>query len=126
MAGAVRIPISFDRAYIPLAVSLRTGPKDAFVTVDGDQVDVHMGWAFRARFTRSQVARTAIDMKPVVSRGAHGRRGRWLVNGAGPPLVEITLNPPARARVALVPIRLRELVVSVEDADELIGALEGS
>ena len=125
MAGAVRIPISFDRAYLPLAVSLRTGPKDAHVTVDGDQVDVQMGWAFCARFKRSQVVRTAIDMSSVISRGAHGRRGRWLVNGAGPPLVEITLDPPARARVALVPIRLRELVVSVEDADELIGALEG-
>ena len=125
MASAVRIPISFDRAFIPLAVSLRTGPKDAHVTVDGDQVDVQMGWAFRARFKRSQVAHTAIDMNPVVSRGAHGWRGRWLVNGAGPPLVEVTLDPAARARVALVPIRLRQLVVSVEDADELIGALEG-
>jgi len=126
VASAVRIPISFDRAFIPLAVSLRTGPKDTYVTVDGDQVNVHMGWAFHARFKRSQVARTAIDMNPVISRGAHGGRGRWLVNGAGPPLVEISLDPPARARVSLVPIRLRELVVSVEDADELIGALEAS
>lgn len=126
MAGAVRIPISFDRAFIPLAVSLRTGPKDAYVTVDGDQVDVRMGWAFHTRFKRSRVARTAINMNPVVSRGAHGWRGRWLVNGAGPPLVEITLEPSVRARVAIVPIRLHQLVVSVEDADVLIGALEAS
>jgi hypothetical protein len=125
VAGPIRIPISFDRLYVPLAVSLRAGPKQSCVTVDGDQVDVRMGWAFHARFERSRITKTAIDMEPAISRGAHGRNGRWLVNGAGPPFVVLTLDPPARARVLVAKVRLRELVVSVEDPDELIAAVEG-
>ncbi|MEN3273240.1 MAG: hypothetical protein V7636_2001 [Actinomycetota bacterium] len=125
MASSVRVPISFDRLYVPLAVTLRAGPEQSFVTVDGDHVDVKMGWAFHARFERSRVTKTSIDMEPAMSRGAHGRGGRWLVNGAGPPFVVLTIEPPARARVLVANVRLSELVVSVEDPDELIAAIEG-
>jgi hypothetical protein len=57
-----------------------------------------------------------------ISRGVHGWRGRWLVNGAGRPLVGIDLDPAPRAYVTGFPVRLRRVVVSVADADALIGA----
>ncbi len=65
-------------------------------------------------------------MKYDASRGAHGWRGRWLVNGAGDGLVVIDISPPARARVTGVPVRLRELTVSVEDPDALAAELQRS
>lgn len=55
--------------------------------------------------------------------GVHGWRGRWLVNGAARGLVTVEIDPPARARVLGVPVRLRTLCVSVESPEELISAL---
>ena len=58
-----------------------------------------------------------------VTAGAHGWRGRWLVNGASSPIVAIRLRSPTRAWVAGYPVRLREVLVSVADPDALIAAL---
>jgi hypothetical protein len=59
------------------------------------------------------------DAKPntdrVYTRGVHGWRGRWLVNGSAKGMVELTIDPPVRAYVAGVPITLRTLWVSVTD-----------
>jgi hypothetical protein len=38
--------------------------------------------------------------------------------------VAIAIDPPAPAHVLGVPIRLRELLVSVDDPDALVGALQ--
>ena len=57
------------------------------------------------------------------SRGVHGWAGRWLVNGSGKGLVSLELKPEQRARVLGVPVRLRELIVSVEDPAALIRSL---
>ena len=53
----------------------------------------------------------------------HGWRGHGLVNGAAGPLVAVAIDPPAPARVLGFPIRLRELIVSVEDPDAVIAEL---
>jgi hypothetical protein len=53
----------------------------------------------------------------------HGWRGRWLVNGAHRPIATITLALPARARVLGFPVRLRELLLCVDDVAELQRAL---
>ena len=47
-----------------------------------------MGWAFRAKFPRADVIDVA-NHRPVVSIGAHGWKGRWLVNGAHRPIAAI-------------------------------------
>jgi hypothetical protein len=82
-----------------------------------------MGWAFRARFPRAAVLRAARLDRRVFSRGVHGFGGRWLVNGAGGPILAITLDPPQRARVVGLPLRLRELLVSVDDPAALAARL---
>ena len=116
-------PISFDGAYLPITKSLRFGPSVSHVTVEADHVTVKMGWAFSARFSRSSIVGVSVDESAPVSRGVHGARGQWLVNGAGSPLVAIDLEPPARARVAVVPVQLRRVIVSTDQPEELMAAL---
>jgi hypothetical protein len=87
-----------------------------------------MGWAltghaqFRTEFSRSAV-RSLRRTRNSINIGIHGWRGRWLVNGAAGPLVALTIDPPAQARLFGLPIRLRELIVSVEDPDTVKAAL---
>jgi hypothetical protein len=118
-----RIPISFDRAYRLLSTLLFLPPSSAYVAIDGDEAEVRMGWAFRARFPRTAlVSADEIDIRPL-SRGVHGFAGRWLVNGSGRGILRIDLEPPPRAYVMGFPIRLRQLLVSVADPGALANAL---
>ena len=124
--GAARFPIRFEEWYRLLSSALGLPPSTAYVTVDGDQVEVRMGWAFRSRFPRAAVASAAeSDLRPI-SRGVHGFAGRWLVNGSGRGILRIDLEPPQRAYVMGFPVRLRQLLVSVAEPVALAGALRGS
>jgi hypothetical protein len=93
------------------------------VEVEGDHVAVRMAWGFTAKFPRSAVvSATEYNRKPL-SRGVHGWAGRWLVNGSGEGIVNIGLEPSQRGYVMAFPVRLRNLLVSVEDPAGLIAAL---
>jgi hypothetical protein len=123
-----RFPISFDRWYGVFSSLLALPPSTAYVELDGTEVEVEvrMGWAFRSRFPLSAVASAAaLDIRPL-SRGAHGFGGRWLVNGSGRDILRIQLNPVQRAYLMGVPIRLRELLVSVTERPALAAALRDS
>lgn len=115
--------IRFDTFSRCLMTPMGMGPRRSGISVDGDTVQARMGWGFRANFARSAVAATTRPGRAPISRGVHGWRGRWLVNGAGRPLVDITLAPPQRARVLGVPVRLTHLIVSIDDPDGLEAAL---
>ncbi len=123
MTPPVRFPIRFDAAFRFLAAGLWMRPADSFVEVDGDEVRVRMAWAFRARFPRSAVASVQPHARPTLSRGVHGFGGRWLVNGSGDGILAIALEPRQRAYVLGFPVRLRTLLVSVEDVDGVTAAL---
>jgi hypothetical protein len=97
----------------------------SYVEIDGDRVEVKMGWAFRSRFPRSAVVSTAVMARRPLCRGVHGFAGRWLVNGSGDGILAVDLAPPPRAYVMGVPVRLRQLMVSVEDPAALASALVG-
>jgi hypothetical protein len=122
---AVRFPIRFDAAYRILFTALLLAPSDWFVEVEGDEVRVRMAWAFRTRFPRSAVASVGEHQKRPISRGVHGFAGRWLVNGSGQGIVDIALEPTQRGHVMGFPVRLRNLLVSVEDPAGLRTALAG-
>jgi hypothetical protein len=118
-SGSTRFPIRFDPWYALLSTSLLLLPSDSWVEVSDDQVHVRMGWAFRATFPRSAVVATRrLESRPL-SRGVHGLFGRWLVNGAGDRILVMELRPTQRARVIGFPVRLRELLVSVDDPEAL-------
>ena len=122
----IHFPITFDPWYRVLSSLLGLPPSSASLAVGDEDVAAHMGWAFRSRFPRSAIASAeALDMRPL-SRGVHGFRGRWLVNGSGRGVVGIRLTPPQRAYVLGVPVRLEELLVSVSEPGALTAALKPS
>jgi hypothetical protein len=121
--NAARFPIRFDAAYRVLSAALLLAPSGSFVEVEEDEVRVRMAWGFRARFPRSAVVSVTEYQRKPLSRGVHGFAGRWLVNGAGEGIVSIDLEPHQRGYVVGFPVRLRNLLVSVEDPAGLTAAL---
>jgi len=118
-----RFLIRFDRWYAVLSGALAIFPSSSRVEIDGDEVRVRMGWAFRARFPRSSVVATVEMNERPLSRGVHGFAGRWLVNGSGRGIVTIDLSPDQRGYVMGFPVRLRQLMVSVDEPGALMLAL---
>jgi|SRR5665213_592612 hypothetical protein len=117
-----RIPIRYSKLWSWLLTILLLPRNLAYIEIDGDTIRVRMAWAFRVRFTRGDIS-AVNPYRPVASIGVHGWRGRWLVNGANRPIARITLALPARARVLGFPVRLQDLLVSVDDVAELRRAL---
>jgi hypothetical protein len=93
------------------------------VEVTAHELHVRLGWGFRMRAPLASVQCVARDNRPVRAWGAHGWRGRWLVNGSSHGLVRIDLDPPAAATVLFLRPSVHELRVSVDDPDGLIAAL---
>ena len=124
-ATRARFPIRFDAAYRVISTALLLAPSDSFVEVADDGVRVRMAWGFRARFPSSAVVSATEHRQRPLSRGVHGFAGRWLVNGSGEGIVDIALEPRQRGYVMGFPVRLRNLLVSVEDPAGLMAALAG-
>lgn len=122
-AARTRFPIRFDAVYAALSAALLIPPSRSFLEVGPGGVRIQMAWAFRATFPASAVASVRDYDRAPLSRGVHGFAGRWLVNGSGRSIVAITLRSPQRAYVCGFPVRLRELMVSVEDPGGVTAAL---
>ena len=107
-----------------LLTLLAVGPGRSGAAVGDSDVAVTMGWGFGGRAPlRSISSATPIEETMAVTRGVHGWRGDWLVNGAGDGLVEVRFEPPMRAHVVGVPVRVRRLRVSVDDPEGFALAL---
>jgi len=116
-AMATRFPIRFDPWYRVLSTALLLPPSSAYVEVTDDHVEARMGWGFRTRFPLAAIAKTSVFEGKAISRGVHGWAGRWLVNGSGAGIVVLHLEPTQPARVMGIPVRLRELMVSVDEPE---------
>jgi hypothetical protein len=117
-----RFPIRFTGANRAMAL-LGVVPEHCRVEVDDGELRVRMSWLFRLDVPRVHVRSVAREEGGVWGWGAHGWRGKWLVNGSSSGLVRIELEPPGRGRVSGVGVEVRVLVVSVEDPDGVIAAL---
>lgn len=109
-----------------LAMRLLAAPLGAWnaaVVVDDDAVVVRYGVGFRGRVTRSAVRSVSRSHRRVLSWGAHGWWGRWLVNGSSHGIVVLGIEPQQPATVLGWPVHLRELAVSVDDPEGLVAAL---
>jgi hypothetical protein len=124
--------MEFAMRYSPFMRVLLTlmlaGPRRTRIHVDDRGLDLRMGaggWCYATRVPRSSVrsVESRTDPLRLWGWGAHGWRGRWLVNGSMRGLVEIAIDPPARARCLGWPIRLRTLIVSVEEPAAFVEAL---
>ena len=93
-----RFPVAYSRPMSLLLGALGLGARGAWVAVEDAAVEARMGWAFRARFPHSSVKAATRSDQRVISRGVHGRNGRWLVNGATRGLVRIDLASGQTAR----------------------------
>jgi len=102
---------------------LGMGPAFSGVELVDDTLRVRMGWAFRASVPVSHITVVGPRTGLVGGIGVHGWNGRWLVNGATTGLVAITVDPPGRASVMGIPVKLRQLTLSLEDPDALVAAL---
>ncbi len=122
--GSKRFPIQFDAWYRLLSSSLLLFPSSSFVEVDENSVRVRMGWGFRSEFPREKIQSVKATDSMVLSRGVHGFGGDWLVNGSSKGMVEVQLSPPQRAWVIGVPVKLKKLLVSLEDAAAFISAIQ--
>jgi hypothetical protein len=122
LVPAERFPILFTGVNRGMAL-LGLLPRWSWVEVGEERIRVRMSWAFRLDAPRATVADARRDLTRVWGWGAHGWGGRWLVNGSSSGLVRIDFEPRARGRVTGVPVRVRELRVSVEDPDGLVAAL---
>jgi hypothetical protein len=104
---------------------LLTGPRQSSVVVGDDEVRVKLGlggWAFSGRIPRRAITDVRRVERPVWAWGAHGWRGRWLVNGSSRGLVQLTIEPAARAYSVGIPIRLRQLTLSLDEPDRFVAA----
>jgi hypothetical protein len=119
----MRFAFRFDRLGSAVMTPLGAGRKFSHIDVTDTEVDVRLGWTFSAHIPRHAITAAHTITDDTISRGAHGWRGKWLVNGAGTGLVSITIDPPARAFVTGIPVKLRELIVSADAPDDLVAAL---
>lgn len=99
-------------------------PGNSYVELGDDgQVRARMGFGFSATFPRSSI--TSCHRRGYVwwAYGVHGGRGRWIVNGSGHQMVEVKIDPPTRARMLGIPVKLNDLWVSLEDPDGFCSAV---
>ena len=117
------IPIRYGTLSGPFLGVLGLGRRFSRVEVTEDVLRVRLGWGFEGEAPRASVVGATLGATVTATRGVHGWRGSWLVNGAGDGIVEITLDPPMRARTIGFPLRVSQLAVSVEDPSALLAAL---
>ena len=118
-----KFPISFDPWFRVVSTLSLLPPSDAYVSVEPDEIEVRMSWGFRSRFPRTAITSAVPDAMRPLSRGVHGLSGCWLVNGSGRGIVKVELSPDQRGYVMGIPVKLRQLSVSVADPAALVAAL---
>lgn len=114
--------LRYERWFLPFSVPLGMGPKQSEVRIADDVLHVKFGWGFRTAIPLSSITKAEPGQGRVTSWGAHGWRGRWLVNGSSKGIVELTIEPAAKAHVLGVPVKLSTLWVSVTEPEALIEA----
>ncbi|HEY3238101.1 MAG TPA: hypothetical protein VGL92_00960 [Acidimicrobiia bacterium] len=121
-----RFPIRYSGLNATLFPVLGLPRSGSYLELDDDSVRVRLGWGFSARIPRRTItgASRAPDINGITA-GAHGWRGRWLVNGSRQGIIRLEVDPPTRAWTLGIPIRLRQLAVSLEDPEGFLAALAG-
>jgi hypothetical protein len=117
------VKLRYDRWLQPIMAPLGMGPRFSSIDVDRHELRVRMGWAFDAVIPLTNIVAATPTTGRVFSRGVHGGRGRWLVNGSSRGVVDLVIDPAVAARAMGFPIRLRKLSVSVTDPDALIASV---
>jgi hypothetical protein len=122
---ASRYAIRVDPMLRGLFALVGASAQHDYVDVGADRIDVHLGWLFRATIPRSSITAAKHHADMFGGWGAHGWRGRWLVNGSSKGVVEVNLNPRQPARLlGIWPLSLETLYVSLVEPDAFLAALD--
>jgi len=106
------------------ALATLFGGRRAGATVTDDAVTVRYGVMFAIDVPRSAVrSATRVQRTWWWGIGVHGWKHVWVANGSLRDLVRLTLEPAQRARTLGIPVRVRELIVSVQDPDAFIAVV---
>lgn len=100
-----------------------SGRRFSRVVVGATRVEIRLGVAFRGAIDRTAIVGARPWRGRVYGWGAHGWRGRWLVNGSSRGIVVLDVDPPGAARVIGFPVRVRELGLGLEDPRGFCSAL---
>src|SRR4051794_29013206 len=85
--------LSFNTPMRGLMTAMFAGPHRCDVSLDDACLRVTVGtggWTFNTTLPRSSIVSAGHTSGPVTGWGAHGWRGRWLVNGSSRGLVRLT------------------------------------
>ncbi|MGW6918194.1 hypothetical protein ACWGB8_30925 [Kitasatospora sp. NPDC054939] len=115
--------IRYDNWFVPIAWTTGLTRRRSTVTLTAGTVEIRMGWAFRAAVPRRSVLSAGPDRRSVFGWGVHGFGGYWLVNGSSHGIVALETAPDTRCRVMGLPLRLRELRISLDRPDDFLAAL---
>jgi hypothetical protein len=122
--GLKRFAIRVDPSFRVLFAALGAGARHDVVELEDEWVRVRLGWMFRVDIPRAAVASAQHHADMFGGWGAHGWRGRWLVNGSSAGIVELDLEPRQRAWLLGVwPLTLSVLYVSLDDPDRFLAAM---
>jgi hypothetical protein len=124
--GVGQFDIDYSRGNRFLMGLIGVGPRFSGVVIDQEEVGVRMRWAFSAHIPLASIHRVSSTVRPFFAWGAHGWRGRWLVNGSSKGIVALEIDPPARGWAIGFPLRLRVVYISLADPDRFITALNGA
>jgi hypothetical protein len=126
-AGAGRFAIRVDPAFRELFAALGAGARHDFVELEGTTIRVRLGWLFKVSIPKAAVTTAQHHADMYGGWGAHGWRGRWLVNDSSAGIVELDLEPRQRAwLLGIWPLTLRVLYVSLEDTDGFLAAIDSA
>ena len=105
-----------------LAVS-GLGPTRVRIVLSDAELVVRAGPWFRARIPRSSLRSAGRRRDAWWAIGVHTDfRGAWLINGSPRGIVMVEVDPPARGRMAGIPVKLKRLGLSLDDPDAFLSA----
>jgi len=107
----------------PLLALSGLGARRFKVELSYTELVVRAGIWFRARIARASIRAVERRGDSWWAIGVHSDfRGGWIVNGSPRGMVVVNLDPPARARVSGLSLKVRRLALSLEDPDAFISA----
>ena len=116
--------LRYARWMRPLLAAVGLSPGRVKVELRDTELSVRAGMWFRAAIPRSSIRAATRQRNAWWAIGVHADfRGGWLVNGSPRGIVLVALDPPARARMAGIRVKVKRLGLSLEDPDGFLEAV---